>query len=392
MLEHLNREVYVAGEFIFHEGEAGDCAYIIESGSVAIFMSTQGNEQPIGLVRRGEIFGEIALLDALPRSASAKCAEKTVLIPIPRKLVNTILEKTDPIIRNLLLVVLERYRVNSSIPSVAAEDHSKPYADILQQRDSLRGEVTQKLTLAHDIAHGLKNDEFDLYYQPICDLSSAAVAGYEALIRWNHPRNGLVSPLDFLWIAESTGQIEEIGLWTLERACRDWPILRQHTDHKSPFISVNLSANQLVSEDLISNLSNLLLRYQIQANELKLELTESIFIDNPEQALILLSLLTRLGCSLALDDYGTGYSGLNSLQRYPIGTMKIDQSFISTMNSSAQSKEIVQSSIKLAHSLGMNVVAEGIETEDIYQSLIEMKCDFGQGWYFGRPTALKKQA
>jgi diguanylate cyclase len=318
--------------------------------------------------------------------------EKTVLIPIPRKLVNTILEKTDPIIRNLLLVVLERYRVNSNVPSVPAENASNTDTDTLQQRDSLRGEVTQKLTLAHDIAHGLKNNEFDLYYQPICDLSSGAVAGYEALIRWNHPRNGLVSPLDFLWIAESTGQIEEIGLWTLERACRDWPILRQHTDHKSPFISVNLSANQLIGESLIKDLSSLLLRYQIQANELKLELTESIFIDNPEQALILLSLLTKLGCSLALDDYGTGYSGLNSLQRYPIGTMKIDQSFISTMNSSAQSNEIVHSSIKLAHSLGMNVVAEGIETEDIYQSLIEMKCDFGQGWYFGRPTALKIKA
>jgi diguanylate cyclase len=391
MLEHLNREVYVAGEFIFHEGEVGDCAYIIESGSVSIFMATQGNEQPIGLVGRGEIFGEIALLDAQPRSASAKCEEKTVLIPIQRKMVNTILEKTDPIIRNLLLVVLERYRVNNNTPSTPAKDASNTQTDTLKQRDSLRGEVTQNLTLAHDISQGLKNSEFDLYYQPICDLSSGAVAGYEALIRWNHPRNGLVTPLDFLWIAESTGQIEAIGLWTLERACRDWPILRQHTNHKSPFISVNLSANQLICEGLLSDLSNLLTRYQIQANELKLELTESIFIDNPEQALILLSLLTKLGCSLALDDYGTGYSGLNSLQRYPIGTMKIDQSFISTMNSSAQSNEIVQSSIKLAHSLGMNVVAEGIETEDIYLRLTEMKCDFGQGWYFGRPTALKNK-
>lgn len=390
MLEHLNREVYVAGEYIFHEGEVGDFAYIIESGSVAIFKTHQGQEQALGQVVRGDIFGEIALLDTQPRSASARCEEKTVLIPIQRKLVNTILEKTDPIIRCLLLVVLERYRVSSNIPSIPDEENANAQADKLKQRHTLRGEVTQKLTLANDISHALKNNEFDLYYQPICDLSSGLIAGYEALIRWSHPRNGIISPLDFLWIAESTGQIEEIGIWTLERACRDWPILRQHTNHKSPFISVNLSANQLIGEGLITDLSNLLARYQIQANELKLELTESIFINNPEQALTLLSMLTKLGCSLALDDYGTGYSGLNSLQRYPIGTMKIDQSFISTMHTSAQSKEIVQSSIKLAHSLGMNVVAEGIETEEIYLSLIEMKCDFGQGWYFGRPTALKK--
>jgi diguanylate cyclase len=391
MLEHLNREVFVAGEFIFHEGEAGDCAYIIESGSVAIFMASQANNQPIGHVTRGEIFGEIALLDAQPRSASAKCVEKTVLIPIQRKMVNILLEKADPIIRNLLLVILERYRINRPPPLNSAEAEPVLTAKSSKHRESLRGEVTQKLALVHDITHGLRHDEFDLYYQPICDLSTASVAGYEALIRWNHPRNGLVSPLDFLWMAESTGQIQEIGYWTLERACRDWPILRQHTDHKSPFVSVNLSANQLIGDGLMADLSSLLMRYQIPANELKLELTESIFINDPEQALLLLSQLTKLGCSLALDDYGTGYSGLNSLQRYPIGTMKIDKSFISTMHSSAQSNEIVRSSIKLAHSLGMNVVAEGIETEDIYLGLLEMKCDYGQGWYFGRPTALKNK-
>lgn len=391
MLEHLNREVYVAGEFIFHEGESGDCAYIIESGSVAIFMAAQGYEQPIGQVGRGGIFGEIALLDAQPRTATAKCLEKAVLIPIQRKVVNTLLENADPIIRNLLLVILEHYRVNNDTPLAPAAKMHHIKADSATHRDSLRWEVTQKLALTHDIAHGLTHDEFDLYYQPICDLSTASVAGYEALIRWNHPRNGLIPPIDFLWMAESTGQIVDIGLWTLERACRDWPILRQHTKHESPFISVNLSANQLAGDGLITDLSRLVMHYQIPAEQLKLELTESIFIDNPEQAFLLLSSLTKLGCSLALDDYGTGYSGLNSLQRYPIATMKIDQSFINTILSSAQSNEIVRSSIKLAHSLGMNVVAEGIETEEIYLSLVEMKCDFGQGWYFGRPTALKNQ-
>lgn len=395
MLEHLNREVYVAGEIIFQEGEPGECAYIIESGSVSIFMAAQGHDKPVGRVGSGDIFGEIALLDLQPRTATAMCTEKTVLIPVQRKMVNTLLEKTDPIIRNLLLVVLERYRVNHIPPMthtlVPAKELQTIKVNASKNRDSLREEVTQKLALVHDISHGLTHNEFDLYYQPICELATGSVAGYEALIRWNHPRNGLVSPLDFLWMAESTGQIREIGLWTLERACRDWPILRQHTKHEFPFVSVNLSANQLVGEGLMKELRDLLTRYQIPASQLKLELTESIFINNPEQAHLLLNQLTELGCSLALDDYGTGYSGLNSLQRYPIATMKIDQSFINTMLTSAQSNEIVRSSIKLAHSLGMNVVAEGIETEDIYLSLIEMQCDFGQGWYFGRPTALRKQ-
>jgi EAL domain-containing protein (putative c-di-GMP-specific phosphodiesterase class I) len=390
MLEHLNREVYVAGEYIFREGEPGDGAYIVESGCIGIFMAAQGEENPVGKVAQGDIFGEIALLDSQPRSASAKCLEKTVLIPIQRKTVNNLLDKTDPIIRSLLLVILERYRVNRNNGLILATEKAGINTESSRNKESLRGEVTQKLALAHDIALGLKHSQFDLHYQPICELSSGEVAGYEALIRWNHPHNGLVSPLEFLWMAENTGQIIEIGLWTLQRACRDWPILRKHTKYVSPFISVNLSANQLIGDDLMANLSKLLKVYQIPANQLKLELTESIFINNPDQAFLLLSQLTTLGCSLALDDYGTGYSGLNSLQRYPIATMKIDQSFISTMLTSAQSNEIVRSSIMLAHSLGMNVVAEGIETEDIYLSLLDMKCDFGQGWYFGRPTAINK--
>lgn len=389
MLENLNREVYVSGECVFKEGDSGDCAYIIESGRVEIFMLEKGNDKPIGSLGVGEIFGEIALLDALPRSGSARCAEKTILIPVQRKTVNYLLEKADPIIRSLLLAILERYRGNKKSNSSANSSANKFPNESGTSSASLRGEVTQKLALAHDIALALKNEQFDLYYQPICDLSTGKVAGYEALIRWNHPTLGLVPPLDFLWMAESTGQILELGLWTLERACRDWTILREQIRHDAPFISVNLSANQLVGDGLMLDLSKLLSKYNVPAHQLKLELTESIFIENPDQAYLLLSQLTKMGCSLALDDYGTGYSGLNSLQRYPIATMKIDKSFISTMLTTAQSNEIVSSSIKLAHSLGMNVVAEGIETEEIYRSLIEMKCDFGQGWYFGRPAALR---
>jgi len=275
MLENLNREVYVTGEYVFHEGSQGECAYIVESGGVDIFMAAKG-DKPIGHVGRGEIFGEIALLDAQPRSASAKCIEKTVLIPIQRKTVNTLLEKTDPIIRSLLLVILERYRENRNATPLSKQTSDIFQAEAKKHSASLRGEVTQKLALVHDIAHALKKDQFDLYYQPICDLSNGNVAGYEALIRWNHPVNGLIPPLDFLWMAESTGQILELGLWTLERVCRDWTILREHTRHDAPFISVNLSANQLVGNGLILDLKNLLQQYDVPAKQMKLELTKVV--------------------------------------------------------------------------------------------------------------------
>ncbi len=387
MLEQLNREVYAVGEVIFREGEVGDCAYIIEDGSVEICVATQSGEQVVAQIGKGELFGEVALIDCKPRTATVRAIEKVVLIPIHRKLVSELLEKTDPIVRHLLLLIMERFRGKGSSPQAQPEHREANDMDS-SGRNKLRNVATQKLELAHDIMRALSNDEFAMYYQPICDLSTGRVAGFEALIRWHHPSKGIISPLDFLWLAERTGQIREIGLWTLERACRDWPVLRQRTEYAAPFISVNVSANQLTGDGFVEDVSRTIKHYGMPPQELKLELTETVIVSNPEQALSLLNRLTDLNIRLALDDYGTGYSGLDSLQRYPIATMKIDIAFISNMLSSAQSHEIVNSSISLAHSLGMDVIAEGIETDEIRGALLGLNCNFGQGWFFGHPAAL----
>lgn len=387
MFDELDREVFSAGQRIFSNGDTGDCAYLIEDGTVEITLSDQGQEQRIGLLHQGEMFGEIALIDHQPRTATARAVEKSVLIPIRRKLVEGLLEKSDPILRHLLLVILERYRSNQHhhLPSSENATLLPPQTE---GRKALKGEATQKLSLAHGITRALKNDEFDLFYQPICNLPDGRVAGFEALIRWHHPTDGLIPPMDFLWLAEQTGQICELGLWTLERACRDWEKLRQYTDYVHPFISVNLSATQLTGETLVDDVRSIITRHNVPTEQLKLELTETVMVEHPEVALGILNKLIELGSNLALDDYGTGYSGLDHLQRYPIGTLKIDRAFIAPMLESTQSMEIVRSSIALAHSLGMNVVAEGIETIDVSEQLLKMGCEFGQGWLFGKPLAL----
>ena len=315
--------------------------------------------------------------------------ENAVLIPIQRKLVSELLEKTDPIVRHLLLLVMERFRENKQPARIQADAVPTKKNPVMSARNTLRGNATQKLALASEITRALANDEFALHYQPICEMATGRVAGFEALIRWNHPNSGLMSPLDFLWLAENTGQIREIGRWTLERACRDWLKLRQRTEHQAPFVSVNLSAVQLTGTGLVDDIGAAIRRYDMPPMELKLELTETVIIQNPEQALAILDQLTKLGSRLALDDYGTGYSGLDSLQRYPISTMKIDRVFISTMLSTPQSMEIVRSSISLAHSLDMDVIAEGIETAETHQALLALDCDLGQGWHYGRPAALQ---
>lgn len=392
MFEHLNREALASGEHVFKEGDMGDCAYIIEEGSVQIYVQGEDGERLINVIGKGELLGEVALIDRQPRTASARALQKTVLVIVQRKLMDGLLEQTNPIVRHLLLVVLERFRVTrhqEQNPGMTRREDREGQSNVTARRDSIRGEATQKLTLARDISRALANSEFELYYQPICELSTGLVAGFEALIRWNHPRDGLISPLDFIWLAEQTGQIREIGLWTLERACMDWPELRGRTQYHTPFVSVNLSASQLTGVGLIDDVKTIMALYGMPPTELKLELTETVIINNPDVALELLGKLGELGSTLALDDFGTGHSGLDSLQRYPIGTIKIDIAFIRRLRESPQSIAIVRSSINLAHSLGMNVVAEGVENEEIWRTLGELGCDFGQGWHFGRPEELK---
>lgn len=391
MFDEFNREVFACGEYVFKEGDGGDCAYLIEEGSVEILVVEQGVERRVLLMCKGEMFGEVALIDHQPRTATVRATEKVVLVPVRRKLVEELLEKSDPILRHLLLVVLERFRgkQNKFSEPVAATKISQEQST---RRSALKGEATQKLSLAHGITRALTNKEFQLYYQPICNLLDGRIAGFEALIRWHHPTDGVIPPDDFLWLAEQTGQIREIGLWTVERACSDWPTLKQYTDYESPFVSVNLSATQLTSETLVDDIKTIIARHNMPAAHLKLELTETVMVERPEIAQQILDKLVELGSSLALDDYGTGHSGLDHLQRYPVGTLKIDRAFVAPLLESAQSVEIVRSSIDLAHLLGMDVVAEGIETREISEKLLEMKCDFGQGWLFGRPVALQDLA
>lgn len=379
MLKNLHRGTYAAGEIIFKEGDPGDCAYLIEEGCVEVSVSSTQRSR----ISKGELFGEIALIDQQPRTATVRAIENTVLIPIPRQLVKELLEKTDPVVRHLLLTILERYRSTRNQPAF------DPSRSSIFKRDTTRGVAAQQLRLSHDIADALRKEQFEMFYQPICDISSGRIAGFEALIRWHHPGEGMIPPMEFLGVAEQTGQIREIGLWTLARACSDWTTLRLRTNHSKPFVSVNLSPSQLIGDGFVEDVKAIIHQHQMPAPELKLELTETVIINKPELALQLLAKLTESGSTLALDDFGTGHSGLDSLHRYPFGTIKIDRAFVSQMLTSPHSAKIVRASIELAHSLKMDVVAEGIETEDERLALLELGCDYGQGWLFGKPASLK---
>jgi len=257
-------------------------------------------------------------------------------------------------------------------------------------KPSMRARKTDRLSIESNLRRALERDEITILYQPIVRLEDRAVAGFEALARWNHPKLGRLSPVEFINIAEETGLIVELGVFVLERAARQLSAWQRTLRHReSLFCSVNVSSRQLLRHDLIQDLRTVLGRAPLSRGSLKLELTESVVMENPEHAAQMLQRIRELGAGLSLDDFGTGYSSLSYLQRFPFDTIKIDQSFVRTTTKGTR-PVILRSIIALAHDLGMDVVAEGAETESDAVELSQLGCEFAQGFVFGEPMSAER--
>jgi diguanylate cyclase (GGDEF)-like protein/PAS domain S-box-containing protein len=251
----------------------------------------------------------------------------------------------------------------------------------------MRASVIARLQLETDLRRALEREEFQNYYQPIVSLTSGEIVGFEALLRWQHPTRGLVGPQEFIPVAEETGLIRELGWWNLREACRQMAEWRNRFDTYSELtISVNLSAKQFVQRNLVEEIRLLLEELQLSPNSLKLEITESTVMGDPAAAVKMLAEIKSLGISLAIDDFGTGYSSLSYLHRFPLDTLKIDRSFISgTDYEGNEGMEIARTILPMANNLRLDVIAEGVETAEQLASLRELRCKFGQGYYFSKP-------
>lgn len=236
-----------------------------------------------------------------------------------------------------------------------------------------------------DLRKALDQREFVLYYQPEIELATRKIAGLEALIRWPHPERGVIPPSDFIPIAEENGMILPIGDWVLSEACQQIQKWNQSYNNDAPRVCVNLSARQFSREGLADHVEALLSLHEVSSRQLGLEMTESSLMSDIGVAFDVLSNLRRLGVSLLMDDFGTGYSSLNYLHSFPFDVLKIDRSFVRRMGEGEQPLQIVRTIIELARVLGMDVVAEGIETVEQYTLLREMGCRYGQGYLFSRP-------
>jgi diguanylate cyclase (GGDEF)-like protein/PAS domain S-box-containing protein len=246
--------------------------------------------------------------------------------------------------------------------------------------------VVNLLQLENDLRRAVERQEFVLNYQPIVALATGKIVGFEALIRWQHPEQGVVSPIKFVPIAEETGLIIPIGQWVLREACQQMKVWQNRFPHDPPLsISVNLSSRQFSQPSLIRQIGQLLTDTGLAAHSLKLEITESAIMENTESAMDMLLQLKAMGIQLSVDDFGTGYSSLGYLYRFPMDVLKVDRSFISRVDVDGEKLELVRTIITLAWNLGMDVVAEGVETTKQLAQLKALKCEYAQGYLFSKP-------
>jgi diguanylate cyclase (GGDEF)-like protein len=250
----------------------------------------------------------------------------------------------------------------------------------------MRSRAISRLEMENDLHKALDNHEFILHYQPIVGLGKDGLVGFEALIRWNHPTHGMIPPSDFIKVAEESGLIIPIGKWVLHEACSQLKLWQgKYRSCRNLFVNVNISGRQFSQPDFVDLIKDALIQTRLAPECLKLEITESVLIDNYTLANAIFQELAAMGIQFEIDDFGTGYSSIGYLRHFPIHTIKIDKSFIHDMDEGSRGSDLIQAIISMANNLGMETIAEGVETKEQLQKLLGMKCGYGQGYYLSHP-------
>jgi EAL domain-containing protein (putative c-di-GMP-specific phosphodiesterase class I)/CRP-like cAMP-binding protein len=391
--------VFDAGEVIFEEGSLSDKAYIIESGLVEIFVGSNDKEIQLSVMGPGNIFGEMGLIDSQPRSASARALSECHCVVMSAMQIEERIAASPPVVQLLMSILLHRTRAYNSylenhwaIPKI--ELPKPPECDQASTNSPKYQRIVESMKLESDLQNAVGSGELVLYYQPLLNLKEGNLVGFEALLRWNSPTRGLVSPNQFIDLAEETSLIVPIGDWILKQAFADLQRFQNamatlgESDRKL-MMSINVAVRQFQEPDFFEKLTTLAEEYEIDPEQIKLEVTERIFMDKVE-AIRAISQCRTAGFEVALDDFGTGYSSLNYLERCEIDSLKIDQSFIQKLCTSDRAKVLVGSIIDISQKLGLPTFAEGIETPEQMAVLKELGCEIGQGYLFSRPVAFSK--
>lgn len=395
------RRTFPPGAKIFNEGAPGDCAYIIESGEIEI--SIRRDDRDLVLARRGvgEIFGEMAIIDAAPRSASARAVVETTMLLLTEAQLQNRMKHLDPVLRMVLGVVLERFRASmqsmrSDAPAAktAPSDGADAGDEDGPQDENLFSAAIQQVELEQELRRGIADGQIVFFYQPLIDSDDQRVMGYEALARWNHPERGMLPPGAFIQVAEASGLVRQISRCAVEAACRAAARLRAAPDGAHLFISANVTAEDICDPAFFDHVALCLELAGLAPDGLFLELTETTLIENADQALEMLGRYRALGVGVSIDDFGAGYSNFGYLARYPVQCLKIDKSVVDQVSCDAAVRDdckggkLVRIIATMAEVLGLKIVAEGVETAEQALILRDLGCHQLQGYHFGKPAPL----
>lgn len=379
---------------IFSEGDPGDCAYIIEKGRVLIYLTRDKEEIPLTILGEGEIFGEMSLIDSQARSASVRALEDVRLAIVTKQQVLERVSTADKVVQLLMRVLLKRLRRRNDPTNPNA-----PVSELEIENSGVGADGTEsaleQIKLENQIFQAFQNKEFELYYQPIVNLKTKKISGCEALLRWNSPTRGIVSPNLFIDIIENSSMVIPIGHWIINQALKDLKTIQTHLhSHKRNkeaddfMMSINISGRQFTHSDFVNNLEDLREKHDLQTKNIKLEMTERVMMDGAI-ALEALNQCYNQGYALSIDDFGTGFSGLQYLTQMPISFLKIDRSFVMKLLNDPKSKAVVSSIIHLAHAMDIEIIAEGIETNEEALVLETLGARYGQGYLFSKPVPLR---
>lgn len=364
-----------AGEFIFREGDPADCAYVIEAGRIEISVDRGDNAVVLSELGPGEILGEMAVIDQYCRTATARVMEDCLLTVVLPEQIQRRIEQTDPIVRSLLSILLTRYRSELSL------EQGLPVNTKSGLLLHTRG--IEKFRFENALTHAIENEEVTVAYQPIRCLRRGAISGLEALVRWDHPTDGTISPETLVALAEETDLIVPLSLYVFKVAVADFTEFRTATPGDL-FASVNVSPRHTIDSEFLNQAWDICSAAGGNPGDIMLELTESVMVDI-DQLGSWVQTAKAMGFRISVDDFGTGYASLEYLTRLEPHTVKIDQNFIRPIAENWRHRAVMGKVLEMARDLGVLVIAEGVETLEHVRVLTEMDCDMAQGYEIGWP-------
>ena len=374
------RVVLKAGQTLFVEGDRPTTAFLIEEGELEITAARGQGTVKLAHLGPGDLLGEMAVIDDSPRTATAVALTDCVLLAIDRTQIAERLDQADPIVRALLEGQLKRYR-----GALAAMAGKVPMADEPPDPREMLG--IGKIRLDSQLREALQSGGLDLRLQPLLELGTDRIAGYEALVRWNHPERGPVSPAEFIALAEETSLIVPVGGYVLDAAIGALTAMRAHGNDPLPFIAINVSARQLAEAGLIERILERTRAANLPPGRIKVEITESQALDY-KMVREVIAHCHREKIEVALDDFGTGFSNLGHLHELPFDTVKVDQAFARNMMNDPRAMSLVEAILQMITALRAHAVVEGIETQGQLDVLRRLGCRYAQGYLIGKPQPL----